>query len=253
MHGFGRRTWYDGRMKRIALILPALPLLLPSPARAQSAVDERAIITAVNALDAAVDDKDWKAVRDLLLDEVSIALPNEEPATVPADELVERWRASLHEDKTSFHLRGGERVTFDGADSAVLRSRAHLWQRLPGIAGDDRYERWADYHHELDRTDDGNWRVRHLGYVTRLEQGNLAVLAHRLPAPPAPDETPPSAADDAGDDPEPDNGTAEPDEADAPDESAESPAESPGEDAAGKDGAGDSGAAGEDSAPADAD
>ena len=171
-------------MNRIVCLLVALPLLSPALAHAQSAVDERAIITAVSALDAALDAKDWKGVRALLLDEVSVALPEEETTTLAADELVARWQTTLHDGKSSFHLRGGERVTFDGADSAVLRSKAQLWQHLPGTAGDDHYERLADYHHELDRANDGNWRVRHYGYVTRLEYGNLAVLAHRLPEPP---------------------------------------------------------------------
>ena len=188
-------------MNRAASILVALPLLLAvSLSHAQSAVDERAIIAATAALDAAIDAKDWAGARALLLDEVTVALPGEEATTMGADELVARWQAEFHDAKTTFHLRGGERVIFDGADSVVVRSRAQRFAQVESIAGDDLHELLSDYHHELDRTENG-WRVRHYGYVPRLERGNAAVFHHRLPAPEADgsetEETPDETAGDA--------------------------------------------------------
>ena len=174
-------------MNRSALTAAAaLPLLLLAAlcSHAQSAVDERAIIATAAALDAAVDAKDWQRARSLFLDEITVELPGAEPATVPADELVGAWRGSLHPGKQSFHLRGGEIVTFDGADSAVLESKAYAWNRVPGIGGDDLYEVWGDYRYELDR-DEAGWRIRRFAFAPRLERGNLAVLSHR--APPAAD------------------------------------------------------------------
>ena len=185
-------------MKRVVPFLLALPLLLAAaPSHAQSAVDERAIIATASALDAAIDDKDWELARSLLLDEVTVALPGEKPGTVPADALVARWKEVLHLDKTTFHLRGGERVIFDGADSAVLRSKAQVSTRVDGIAGDDLHELHSDYHHELDRTENG-WRVRHYGYVPRLESGNVAVVEHRLAVEPDADAPAAEDAESAG-------------------------------------------------------
>jgi len=175
-------------------------LLLAPAAHAQSAVDEHAIIAAASTLDAAIDGKDWERARELLLDEVTVALPDEEPGTIAADTLVARWQDALHAAKTTFHLRGSERVTFDGADSAVLRSKAHVATRVDGVAGDDLHELWADYHHELDRTENG-WRVRHYGLVPRLERGNIGVIQHRLAATPAAGNEPEVASD--GDTPAP--------------------------------------------------
>jgi len=198
-------------MNRLVPTLLAIPLLLGGVTlHAQPAVDQHAILDAANALDEAIDTKDWPRVRSLLLDEVTVALPGEEQATVAADALVARWQESLHAEKSTFHLRGSGQVVFDGADSAVLRSRTYEWQRVPGIGGDELYELWADYHHELDRTEDG-WRVRHYAYVPRLERGNLAVLEHRLPEPepePEPDDATGKTAPDGEQEETPNGETA---------------------------------------------
>ena len=174
-------------MNRLALVLAAAAAFAPVAVHAQSAVDERAIIETASELDMALDTKDWKRARTLLLDEVSVERPGNEPTRMKADELVASWKENLHEDKISFHLRGGEVVVFDGADSAVLHSKARVQLSVDGIAGDDGYSVSRDYIHELDRGEDG-WRVRRLAYVTVMEDGNPAVLSHLLP-PQEPEET----------------------------------------------------------------
>jgi len=164
----------------LAAALLVLPLIFSSTLHAQG-VDDRGIRAAASELDHAIDEKDWERVRDLLLDEVTIALPGKERITMSAEALIANWQANLHSGKMSFHQRGSEVATFDGADSAVLRSKGYARFEVIGIAGEDTYEFWADYVHELDRHEDG-WRVRHIAYVPRLENGNLAVMTHRLPA-----------------------------------------------------------------------
>ena len=182
-------------MNRIVVTL-ALPLLLvTTPAlHAQSAVDERAAIETVSALDAALDGKDWERARRLLLEEVTFEQPGNEPTSLASDALVGEWRESLHREKTSFHLRGGEVVVFDGADSVVVSSKVRIQLHVPNVPGDDHYEVSRDYAHELDRTEDG-WRIRRLSFVTHMESGNPAVLAHRLPPPPEPAAEPQATAD----------------------------------------------------------
>lgn len=174
-------------MNRLALILAAAAALAPAAAHAQSAVDERAIIETASELDMALDEKDWRRARALLLDEVTVERSGSEPTRMKADDLVASWRENLHADKISFHLRGSEVVVFDGADSAVLQSKARVQLSVDGIAGDDGYSVSRDYIHELDRGEDG-WRVRRLAYVTVMEDGNPAVLSHLLP-PQEPEET----------------------------------------------------------------
>ena len=167
-------------MNRLALILAAAAALAPAAAHAQSAVDERAIIETASELDMALDEKDWRRARALLLDEVTVERSGSEPTRMKADDLVASWRENLHADKISFHLRGSEVVVFDGADSAVLQSKARVQLSVDGIAGDDGYSVSRDYTHELDRGEDG-WRIRRLAYVTVMEDGNPAVLSHLLP------------------------------------------------------------------------
>ena len=167
-------------MNRFVSLLALSALLVTPHLHAQSAVDERAIIEVAHALDAALDDKDWERARRLLLDQVTVERPDSEPMVIDADELIEQWRANLHAEKISFHLRGGEIVLFDGADSALLRSKARVQFAVAGIPGDDGYSVSRDYTFELDRVDD-RWRIRRHAYVTRMEDGNPAVLDHRLP------------------------------------------------------------------------
>lgn len=193
------RTCYELQMKTIfVVVLFFLPLIFGGNLLHAQGVDDRGIRAAASELDHAIDAKNWERARELLLDEVTVALPGEEPVAMSADALIASWQATLHRGKTSFHQRGSEVATFDGADSAVLRSKGYARFEVIGISGEDSYEFWADYVHELDRHEDG-WRVRHIAYVPRLENGNLAVIAHRLPAEAeegkaAEDE----AADDAG-------------------------------------------------------
>lgn len=182
----------------LARLVGAALLLAAGTLHAQSAVDERAIIAVAGALDNAVDAKHWERARGLFLDQVTVELPDVEPTVLPADELVGRWRERLHEDKASFHLRGNEVVTFDGADSAVLVSKAYAWQRVAGLAGDEFYEVWGDYLYELDRVE-GGWRIRRYVFAPRLERGNLAVRDHRLPPPPKEKDGGADGSSDGGD------------------------------------------------------
>ena len=194
------------------LLVLLLPLVLVAPAlHAQSAVDERAIIAVAARLDAALDAKDWESVRALFLDEITVHLAGEpEPAKMAADELVALWQADLHPRKASFHLRGGEIVVFDGADSAVLSSKALVRRRVDGVPGDDTHEERSDHRYELDRTEDG-WRIRRFAVVSRFTDGNAAVAAHRLPVDEDADEGASEA--DGESDPERAAGGAAPDDA----------------------------------------
>lgn len=176
------RTCYVLQMKTTFVgVLFFLPLIFGGNLLHAQGVDDRGIRAAASELDHAIDAKNWKRARELLLDEVTVALPGKDPVAMSADALIASWQATLHRGKTSFHQRGSEVATFDGADSAVLRSKGYARFEVIGISGEDSYEFWADYVHELDRHEDG-WRVRHIAYVPRLENGNLAVMAHRLPA-----------------------------------------------------------------------
>ena len=137
------------------------------------------MIRIADAIDAAVDAKNWPAARALFTDEIKVdftSLVGGEPATIPADALIDGWSSNLTAEKTSFHLRGNHRVAFDGPDAAVLYSHGYAWNRMEsgGLAengGEELWEVWGDYTHGFVRTNDG-WRVNAMTFEATAERGN---------------------------------------------------------------------------------
>ncbi|MEM7529661.1 MAG: nuclear transport factor 2 family protein [Pseudomonadota bacterium] len=165
----------------------ALALLLAAPAGAEpgdpitadtsTAVAE--MIRIANAIDAAVDAKEWPVARTFFADTIDVdfsALIGGAPATIPADALIDAWSANLTAEKTSFHLRGNHRMTFDGADAAMMHSHGYAWNRMeagadPANGGDAMWEVWGTYTHSFARTEDG-WTVISMTFVPTAERGN---------------------------------------------------------------------------------
>ncbi|MEM9765811.1 MAG: nuclear transport factor 2 family protein [Pseudomonadota bacterium] len=158
---------------------PASDLEPGSPVTAARAADTLEVIRVVDAIDAAVDAKDWVATESLFAEELRVdftALMGGEPSTMPASALVGAWSANLTAEKTSFHLRGNHRVTFEGEDRATVHSHGYAWNRLErGAAaengGDPLWEVWGSYVHGLRRTEEG-WRVDAMTFVILAERGN---------------------------------------------------------------------------------
>ncbi|MEM7487622.1 MAG: nuclear transport factor 2 family protein [Pseudomonadota bacterium] len=165
----------------------ALAALLATPAIAQpgdpvtadTAVDVAEMIRIAGAIDAAVDAKDWPIARSFFADTIDVdfsALVGGEPATIPADGLIEGWSGNLTAEKTSFHLRGNHRVTFDGPDAATMHSHGYAWNRMeagadPANGGEALWEVWGTYTHGFARTGDG-WTVTSMTFVPTAQRGN---------------------------------------------------------------------------------
>jgi len=153
--------------------------LAGDPVTADTVVDQAEMIRITDAIDAAVDAKDWPLARGFFTDTIRVdftSLAGGEPATIPADALIAGWSANLTAAKTSFHLRGNHRVTFDGADNAVLLSHGYAWNRMQSGAleengGDPLWEVWGTYRHGFERTTDG-WRVNAMTFNATAERGN---------------------------------------------------------------------------------
>lgn len=168
----------------------ALALLLATPAAAQpgdpvtaaSTTDVVEMIRVADAIDAAVDAKDWALVRSFFADTIDVdfsALVGGAPATIPADALIDGWSANLTAEKTSFHLRGNHRVTLDGTDTATMHSHGYAWNRLeagadPANGGEALWEVWGTYTHGFSRTGSG-WTVTAMTFVPTAERGNVWV------------------------------------------------------------------------------
>ena len=165
-----------------ALTLTAMPALADvagDPITLETLVDRAEMIRIADAIDAAVDAKDWLAARALFTDEIRVdftSLVGGEPATIPADALIEGWSGNLTQEKKSFHLRGNHRIEFDGPDGAVLNSHGYAWNRMErGLleenGGEALWEVWGTYVHGFVRTDEG-WRVNAMTFSATAERGS---------------------------------------------------------------------------------
>ncbi len=141
--------------------------------------DDRArLIDIANALDVAVDAKDWGAARSYFADDVTVdftSLAGGEPATIPADDLIGGWRANLFAEKTSFHLRGNHVVAIDG-DGASMVSHGYAWNKYDALADDGGalWEVWGVYEYDFARLG-GDWKITAFTFTATHQRGNAAV------------------------------------------------------------------------------
>lgn len=152
------------------------------PVTAQSAVDVVEMTRIADAIDAAVDAKNWPLARSFFADTIDVdftGLVGGEPATIPADALIAGWSGNLTAEKTSFHLRGNHRITFEGPNSAIMHSHGYAWNRMeagaePANGGEPLWEAWGTYSHGFARTEDG-WTVTSMTFVPTAQRGNMWV------------------------------------------------------------------------------
>lgn len=176
-------------MRRLArtmiLLLFALPAVAEplrsagDPVSAQSVADVQEVIRSADAIDAAVDAKDWDLARSLFADDIAVnftSLVGGEPAIIPVDALIDGWADNLKPSKTSFHLRGNHRVSFSGDDRAQMLSHGYAWNRmeagaLPENGGEALWEVWGVYEHGFERRPSG-WLVTSMTFTVTAERGN---------------------------------------------------------------------------------
>ncbi|MEL7464793.1 MAG: nuclear transport factor 2 family protein [Pseudomonadota bacterium] len=150
-----------------------------TPITAETLVAHAEMTRVADAIDAAVDAKDWDLARSLFTDMIEVdftSLIGGEWATIPADALIAGWSANLTPEKTSFHLRGNHRITFEGEGEATMVSHGYAWNRMERGAlsengGDPLWEVWGTYEHSFTLTEDG-WRVDGMTFVATAERGN---------------------------------------------------------------------------------
>ena len=153
-----------------------------TPLTHDTLLDQAEMVRIVDAIDAGVDAKDWETTRSFFTDQITVdftSLVGGEPATIPADALIDGWSANLTAEKTSFHLRGNHRVTFHGDDSATMVSHGYAWNRmergaLPENGGEALWEVWGTYVHGFERTEDG-WKVNAMTFTATAQRGNAFV------------------------------------------------------------------------------
>ncbi|KIT18214.1 nuclear transport factor 2 family protein [Jannaschia aquimarina] len=164
-------------LKLLALILAA-SIPIPTFAAAQEG-DTAAVIALANAVDRAVDAKDWDAALGYFAETIVSDQPGADPFEIPAAELVGGWEENLHADKASFHLRGTHVVAFtESGAAATVTSKAYAFNRVDGIPGGDLYEVWGDYEYDV-VLEDGAWRITRFAFEPSMQRGNIAVVSHQ--------------------------------------------------------------------------
>ena len=153
-----------------------------TPLTHDTLLDQAEMVRIADAIDAGVDAKDWETTRSFFTDQITVdftSLVGGEPATIPADALMDGWSANLTAEKTSFHLRGNHRITFHGDDRATMVSHGYAWNRmergaLPDNGGEALWEVWGTYVHGFERTDAG-WQVNAMAFIATAQRGNAFV------------------------------------------------------------------------------
>lgn len=148
---------------------------MPHPLTVRIA-DEFAVIRAVDAIDAAVDVKDWDKAVNLFMPEVTIdfsGLTGQPRATIQATALIDGWKQALFAEKKSLHFRTNHAVRLEGG-TAVVTSHGYAWNQLSSLAPNDLWEVWGTYEHVLQRQADG-WRVSSMSFTPTYQRGNAAV------------------------------------------------------------------------------
>lgn len=145
-------------------------------------VDRAEMVRIADSIDAAVDAKDWAQARSYFADTITVdftSLVGGDPATIPADALIDGWSANLTAEKTSFHLRGNHRITFADTDTAQMHSHGYAWNHmergaLPENGGEALWEVWGTYTHDFSRSADG-WQVTGMSFTVTAERGSAFV------------------------------------------------------------------------------
>lgn len=154
---------------------------MPHPLTVRLA-DEAAVLRAVDALDAAVDAKQWDTVVNLFQPEITVdfsGLTGQPRTNMQATTLVDAWKQSLFAEKKSFHMRSNHDLRIEGG-SAVVTSHGYAWNQLASLAPNDLWEVWGTYEHVLTRQADG-WRISSLRFTPSHERGNPAVRTATSP------------------------------------------------------------------------
>jgi hypothetical protein len=150
---------------------------MPDAAAVERLLDERRLIEIADAIDRAVDLKDWALTRSYFSETIRVSLPGSEPTSMPSADLVGAWEKNLYAGKASFHLRGNHLVTIDG-DTAKVVSTGYAWNKVEGLEGGDLWEVWGQYEHGFERAV-GGWKVTTFAFSPVHQRGNMAIPTYQ--------------------------------------------------------------------------
>jgi hypothetical protein len=151
----------------------------PDAAQAvQRLIDLQELARIPTEIEIAVDRKDWPRARACFTDRIRVdftSLAGGEPASIPADALIQGWSSNLRGNKESLHMRGDVLVSLDG-DEATVESNGYAYNAMPGApdGSGEMWEVWGVYIHKLVRTSQG-WKVNDFTFRATRQRGSTWV------------------------------------------------------------------------------
>ncbi len=133
----------------------------------------QAVIKAVNQMAFAADSHDWDICRSTFADEVFVdytSMAGGEPATIPADALIESWQGLLPGFTTTQHLLGTHIVKSSGN---VAECHAHF--QANHILDDQVWTLGGRYHFHLQNNND-TWKISSIKMTALWSVGDQASL-----------------------------------------------------------------------------
>lgn len=108
--------------------------VLSKPLGLQTLIDEAELIRVTNAIDVAVDSKNWTKARSYFAGTVRAdfsSLTGQPAAGITADSRIKDWSEKSRTKKTSLHLRTNHIVTVKG-DATTVYSHGYAWNCMEG-------------------------------------------------------------------------------------------------------------------------
>jgi hypothetical protein len=137
--------------------------------------DRAELADAVAAIFESVDDKAWNDCAELFDTELVAdftSLNGGEPATITREQLVEGWKAGLHDEKESMHLGGAQRIELDG-DQATVSFKGYAYNAIEERV----WEVWGAYTLGFRRTENG-WKCCAITFDAWRSAGDDEVRTH---------------------------------------------------------------------------
>lgn len=132
---------------------------------------ERTLIRIADALDRAVDAKNWSDARSYFTADIFVDMSSAgggEPGTVKADDLIAGWRDRFGDDVRSFHLRGNHIVNFQTKSRALMTSHGYAFNAAAD--GDAFWEIWGVYEYRYEKIASG-WKIASFIFRATRERG----------------------------------------------------------------------------------
>ncbi len=134
---------------------------------------QETIINTVNQMALTADQRDWSVCRSCFADEVFVdytSLAGGEPATIPADALIESWQGLLPGFTATQHLIGSHVVDIQNDDAEC---QAHF--QSAHILDDEQWVLGGMYHFRLTHNE-GTWKIAAITMTALWSVGDQAKL-----------------------------------------------------------------------------